>query len=307
MLRANPPRLRNIDFPNTWPRCSTQGLSLPTLLVSHHGNGIVKKKRLVARTVLVSALARDARDSAFALFQGAYAGANRDRFERDLEEKQLIILLSDLETGALKGFSTVLVHALPAGAGTVIYSGDTVIDREYWGQKHLQAAFARILLWSKLRAPRRKLYWFLLSKGYRTYMLLANAFPRAVPRYDVADDPALRRTLNALAAARFGDQYDRALGVVRYAVPHEHVRSGLAPITASLLANPHVRFFAARNPEHERGDELACLAEVRWRDLLRIAGRLAVARVHRALGVRGQRDARRLAGWTRDSRPAEGT
>ena len=261
------------------------------------------KKRLVASTVSVRTLTPETRDAAFALFQRSYAGAERDRFDRDLDEKQLIILLRDRETAALKGFSTVLVQRLPDDAGSVVYSGDTVIDREYWGQKQLQAAFARILVGQKLRS-RRPVYWFLLSKGYRTYLLLANAFPRAVPRHDGPDDAILRGTLDALAAARFGDQYDAGASVVRYAVPHEHVRGGLAPITARLRKNPHVQFFVARNPGHERGDELACLAEVRWRDLLRIAARLALAVVRRASGTRTPEESRG-AGWR--ARPAEGS
>jgi len=260
-------------------------------------------RKLIAETVAVESLQPSTRDAAFALFQQTYSGAERARFDRDLAEKQLIILLRDRSTRALKGFSTVLLQELADAGGTVIYSGDTVIDREYWGQKQLQSAFARILLLHKTRSPRRKLYWFLLSKGYRTYLLLANAFPRAVPRHDRMDDPFLRATLDALARARFGAQYDPGAGIVRYATPHERVRAGLAPITPQHLENRHVRFFAARNPGHAVGDELACLAEVRWRDLAGIAFRLGLAAVRRQL-ARPDSGRSRLQSW--ETRPAEG-
>lgn len=236
------------------------------------------QRRLTARTVPVASLGRETVDDAFALFAQSYTGVDRQRFERDLREKQKVILLRDRHTGALKGFSTVLIQPLaPPATGTVIFSGDTVIHRDYWGQKQLQAAFSRILLGEKLRAPRRPLYWFLISKGYRTYMLLANAFPRAVPRHDRPDDTGLRATLDALARSRFGDAYDPVTGIVR-ASGHEHVRDGLAPVTARHLANPHVAFFVARNPGHQDGDELACLADVRLVDIARIALRLAATR-----------------------------
>lgn len=236
-------------------------------------------KRLRARISVVASLTRDVVDDAFALFEQSYADADRDRFDRDLREKQRIILLRDRGSGALKGFSTVLIQRLSAPRdATVIFSGDTVIHREYWGQKQLQVAFAKILLAEKLRAPARPLYWFLISKGYRTYMLLANAFPRAVPRYDRRDDPALRSLLDGLARARFGDAFDAPAGIVR-ANGHERVREGLAPITRQHLANPHVCFFVARNPRHGAGDELACLAEVRLADIARIAARLTLARL----------------------------
>lgn len=235
-------------------------------------------RRLTAHTVPVASLSRDLVDDAFALFAQSYTGVDRQRFERDLREKQKVILLRDRETGALKGFSTVLIQPLASpAAATVIFSGDTVIHRDYWGQKQLQTAFARILLGAKLRAPRRPLYWFLISKGYRTYMLLANAFPRAVPRHDRPDDAGLRATLNAMARSRFGDAYDPVTGIV-HASGHEQVRDGLAPVTVRHLANPHVAFFVARNPGHQDGDELACLAAVRLVDIARIALRLVAAR-----------------------------
>ncbi|MDQ3557284.1 MAG: hypothetical protein M3409_10995 [Gemmatimonadota bacterium] len=238
---------------------------------------------LAARTAAVPELDEQTRTDAFALFRSAYAGADRARFERDLAEKQRIILLRDRATGQLKGFSTVLIWALatPRGPASVVFSGDTVIDREFWGQKQLQREFSRLMVRLKLRHPHRPLYWFLISKGYRTYLLLAHAFPRAVPRHDRADIPQLRAVLDRLARERFGSEYDPRAGLVRYATPHERVRAEVAPMDASLLADPHIRFFAERNPGHVDGDELACLAEVRLRDLARVACRIALVRARR--------------------------
>ena len=247
------------------------------------------RRALVARTIAVRDLDAATRDAAFALFRCAYEGTSRERFEHDLAEKQHIILLRDRESGALKGFSTVLVRAVesPRGAATVVFSGDTVIDREYWGQKQLQLAFARLLARLKLRTPTRPVYWFLISKGYRTYLLLANAFPRAVPRVGVDEDARLRAMLDTLARERFGAQYDAAAGVVRYETPHERVRDGIAPVTERALANRHVRFFVERNPDHGQGVELACLADVRLRDLARATARFTLLRACRALGFGG--------------------
>lgn len=251
-------------------------------------NSAQQPSRLVSRTVPVASLDLRTRSAAFDLFRTAYANASRERFEHDLAEKQQIILLYDRATSELKGFSTVHVRDIecPTGPATVVFSGDTVIDRAYWGQKQLQLAFSRLLVTLKLRAPTRPLYWFLVSKGYRTYLLLANAFPHAIPRVGQTDDPALRVMLDALASERFGDQYDRALGLVRYTEPHERVRDGIAPVTNSVLTNPHVRFFVERNREHADGVELACLARVRLVDLARVLVRIAGAKVRRRIGRR---------------------
>jgi hypothetical protein len=237
--------------------------------------------RLRATVVAPRELDAATRSAAFALFRAHYEGADQERFERDLADKQRVILLRDRATGALRGFSTVLYRPVRIGTreAMVVFSGDTVIDRSCWGQKILQSAFASLLFRLKLRHPRRPLYWFLISKGWRTYLLMANAFPRAVPRFDGADAQELRAALNVLATERFGAEYDAAAGVIRYATPHERVRDGVAPVDASVLANPHVRFFVERNPGHADGEELACLAQVRLRDLARVASRIAGARV----------------------------
>jgi hypothetical protein len=237
--------------------------------------------RLRAQVVAPHALDAGTRDAAFALFRAHYEGADQTRFEHDLGEKQLVILLRDRGTGALRGFSTVLHRQVRVGArtATMVFSGDTVIDRSCWGQKRLQSAFAGLLFRLKLRHPGRPLYWFLLSKGWRTYLLMANHFPRAVPRCDLPEPPELRAALDALAAERFGAEYDAADGIIRYATPHERVRDGVAPVDGALLSNPHVRFFVQRNPGHARGEELACLAQVRLRDVARAAAGIAWKRL----------------------------
>jgi hypothetical protein len=237
--------------------------------------------RLRATVVAPHEMDRATRNDAFALFRAHYEGADQERFERDMAGKQRVILLRDRATGVLRGFSTVLYRPvrIRAREAMFVFSGDTVIDRSCWGQKILQSAFATLLFRLKLRHPGRPLYWFLISKGWRTYLLMANAFPRAVPRFDGPEAPELRAALDAVAAERFGAEYDAGAGVIRYATPHERVREGVAPVDAAVLANPHVRFFVERNPGHADGEELACLAEVRLRDLARVAGRIAGARI----------------------------
>ena len=214
------------------------------------------------------------RDAAWALFDAAYVGAERNRFHSDWDDKQWVILLRDPATGDLQGFSTVAITEvcdalLPGGRATVVFSGDTVVAPAYWGSKSLQRGFSRLMIRTKLRRPTRPLYWFLISKGYKTYLMLVRACPHAVPRCDRADDVRLRRVRDVVARQRFGADYDRAAGIVRHGARLEAVRPGLCPVDASLLSDPHVAFFVARNPGHVDGDELACVADMRLRDPLR--------------------------------------
>jgi hypothetical protein len=222
----------------------------------------LRRRSLVARTIAVTALDASTRDAAFALFRATYDGTSRERFEHDLAEKQHVILLHDRETGALKGFSTVLVRALdsPRGAATVVFSGDTVIDREYWGQKQLQLAFARLLATLKLRSPARPLYWFLISKGYKTYRFLPIFFHTFHPHPARPMPDGIRMALDGLACAKYPHLYDAERGVIRAGAGHDRLRAGVAEITPQRLRDPFVRFFLERNPGHILGEELCCLA-----------------------------------------------
>ena len=234
-----------------------------------------ERRRLVARTVPVRSLDRATTTAAYRLFASLYEGTDHARFAADLSEKQLIVLLRDADDHSLRGFSTIhvgdVVHR--GRRATLVYSGDTAIHPAYWGQKRLQREFSRVLLRQKLRHPTRPLLWFLISKGYKTYLLLTHHFPTSIPRYDRAPDPELQTTLDDVALRRFGDAYDRVRGLVRHPSPHDRVRRDIAPLRGPLLDDPHVSFFAARNPGHVDGDELACLAEIHLVDPLRIIAR----------------------------------
>ncbi len=227
--------------------------------------------RLVAHTVPVSSLDRATIDAAFSLFDSLYVGTDRARFERDLHEKQLVILLRDAGDNSLRGFSTIHLGEVAYGRrrARLVYSGDTAIHPAYWGQKCLQRAFATVLMREKLRRPTRPVLWFLISKGYKTYLLLINHFPRSVPRGDRPASDRLQATLSVVAGARFGDAFDPSRGVISHETPRERVRREVAPIDRPLLRDAHVAFFVARNPGYQRGDELACLAEVRAIDPMR--------------------------------------
>ena len=227
---------------------------------------------LRAAVVAVTAVDARTRLDAWELFEAAYADADRERFEDDFSAKHRVILLRAAD-GSLQGFSTVHLAALDRGRGTLVFSGDTVIAPAYRGTKVLQRAFAALLAGEKLRRPTRPLYWFLISKGFKTYVMLAHAFPQAVPRRDRPGDGDLQRVLDEVARARFGGAYDPVRGVIRHRVAHEAVRDGRCAIDERARRDPDVAFFLQRNPGHADGDELACLARVRLRDVLREVAR----------------------------------
>ena len=73
----------------------------------------------------------------YAIFSKYYINHNREQFTSDLFEKDQVILLRDSQQKTIQGFSTLLkVDLKPFGyQATGIYSGDTVLEKDYWGNK----------------------------------------------------------------------------------------------------------------------------------------------------------------------------
>ena len=207
------------------------------------------------------------RDVMFALFERYYDAVDRSRFEADLDAKDHVILLRDNETHTIRGFSTLrrLTFEHEGVMHRGVYSGDTVIDKDYWGGSALGRAFLFYLLREWLRRPTKPLWWFLISKGYKTYLLMANNFEEHWPRFEASTPREAKSIMDGFAQQLFGDAYYPAPGLVRHANSLGHLREDIACIDEDLLAaNPRVQFFQDSNPQWSDGDELVCVARMRW-------------------------------------------
>lgn len=209
------------------------------------------------------ALTRSDRDVMFALYTTYFATADRVTFERDLAEKEWVILLFN-DAGTIEGFSTLI--RMRVGEATIFFSGDTIVARHRWGTFDLARNWIRHVV----AHAEGDTYWFLISSGFRTYRYLPLFFRNFYPR-----DAALKPLLDAIATARFGDAYDAHTGIVRLATPAP-LRDGISD-PELRMSNPHVRFFVEANPGHADGDELACLVPIAIENLTP-AGRRMIGR-----------------------------
>lgn len=219
---------------------------------------------LVARVVSVSALSAELREAMWRLFERYYADVTCERFQHDLSEKQEVILLFDSGDRSMRGFSTLLCYEdhHRGRRFVAVYSGDTVIDEAYWGQRALQRRFVRWVVLQKLRRPFTPVYWFLITKGYKTYLLLSRNFPNYWPRHDRPTPDWESSLIDHLARSRFGDAWKPELGVLRFDSSLGRLREGVASVDASIIAAPDARFFVEKNPGHAVGDELCCIGRV---------------------------------------------
>ena len=142
----------------------------------------------------------------------------------------------------------------------VLYSGDTIVDQAYWSNNPLATMWGRLALELIDRRGGENVYWFLISKGYKTYRFLPVFFKEFSPAFDRPCSSTDRRLINQIASEKFGDRYSPATGIVRAEKNGCRLRPTVARITEARMHDPHVRYFAEQNPGHARGDELCCLA-----------------------------------------------
>ncbi len=204
------------------------------------------------------------------LMETCYDGVVAERFFADLDKKHFVIVLHDGQ-GTLMGFSTLLVleERLDDQLVDVVFSGDTVIEPAHWGTKALQTAFGRFCLERKLAHPRRRLYWLLLSKGFRTYLLAVNYFPQTFPRPGASPPAMLVAFRDRLATSLWGEAYDPRREVLHFAEARDRVRAPMSPPPADAQQHEAVRFFLEKNPGAAAGDELVCLVPLSLIDLVR--------------------------------------
>lgn len=204
--------------------------------------------------------------------QKTYLDVSEQVFYQDLMSKDYIGLLLH-EPDIICGFTTYAIN--PAGSGTqeydVLFSGDTIIHPEYRGTQELVRGFGHTIgsLLILSQARRKKLYWFLISKGHRTYLYLPIFFAKFFPVCLPDREAPLKKDLDRIAKLVFKNNYDPYEGLIKYTDPTSRLKSTESQITMQRARNKHVAYFLEKNPGFETGQELACLTEICLENMLR--------------------------------------
>lgn len=158
----------------------------------------------------------------------------------------------------------------------VIFSGDTGIDPAFWGGQALVRAWAHFVGELRAHNPSRRLFWFLISKGYRTYLYLPFFFHRFYPRVDASTPPFEQALIETLGRLKYAGHFNPATGVIEFDTSHGHLKPAIADTPQHRRDHPHVRFFLERNPGYARGNELVCVAELCAENMKGLARRLLI-------------------------------
>jgi hypothetical protein len=254
----------NVPLTSTWQRSDTVERRI--------GGGAVGRDQLTVAD----------RDEMYALLRRCFSGTDRTRFERDLAEKETVLVLRDTADNSICGFSTLMRLRTRIDDESIVafFSGDTIVDPAYWGDTALSRMWCHVVFGEADRLarvePRTRVFWFLICSGYKTWRFLPVFFRDYYPNAAMPTPAFHQRLLDTLGRAKFGDEYLTGDGIVRFhqATP---LKRGVADLTSERLRDPHIAFFARKNPGHLDGDELACIAEVSRANLTRAGRRMVDA------------------------------
>ena len=224
--------------------------------------------------VRVDELAASQGEAMITLFQRFFENVSREQFHKDLDEKGWAILIED-DRSELRGFTTLDIYDVEHEGQTVgvVHSGDTIVDDSARGTTALSSTWIGAVNHLRRELGKDRLWWLLMVSGFRTYRFLPVFWKKFWPSCEAKTPPDVQALIHALAEERRGDRYDRKTGIVRRAEP-QILRRALRGIPERRMRDPHVTFFAKKNPGHEKGDELVCLTELAHHNLTEAGRRM---------------------------------
>jgi hypothetical protein len=204
----------------------------------------------------------------YLLFEKYYVDISFTQFQNDLSEKTHVLFIRN-NKNELVGFSTIFRKKIKdAGPGTFLYSGDTVIREDYWGSKFLQKAFFWFILKTKITSPFEPVYWMLISKGFKTYLMMKKNFISCWPRREASTPTYLKRTQDSFYRIKFGDAYRQDLDLIIFDNSKGAVKGNIAAPKEESKKDLDIQYFLNKNPRYQNGEELACIAEIQWKDFI---------------------------------------
>lgn len=215
-------------------------------------------------TKSASSLALSERKQMLNLMTLYYDGVTERQFNKDLDEKEAVMMMLDSKTLEIVGFSTFMILDLKVGDGMMkgFFSGDTVVHTDYRKTTTMGVELGKNFLATVKRFSENQVYWILISKGCRTYRLLPIFFREWYPRYNCETPEFAKNLMDAFGKVKYPPNYNQDTGLITFHAAAEALKPGVADAHDGRLNDPHIRYFVERNPGHVKGDELVCVANV---------------------------------------------
>ena len=212
----------------------------------------------------VQDLSAENKNDLYRLMQQNYNAVSLDLFLSDLAKKEFAGIIKD-EQGVIQGFTTFAIN--PNNTGTanynIIFSGDTILDPAHWGSQIMMQGWCETVGSFIAAEPSKKWYWYLMSKGHRTYLYLPIFFESYYPAPDPSPhEAALKKIATEVSPKLFGTCWLPDEGIVRFDQSLGELKTELAQGTFQKSKSRNIGFFLEKNPGFYRGDELICIAEI---------------------------------------------
>jgi len=230
----------------------------------------MKKGKLKVTTLNFEEIHLELKEQMWQLYYQNYDDVTREQFELDLAEKNKIFIGMDERTGEFAGFSAMKLYFETVNNKKigVIYSGDTMFRKEYWGQKGLHKCFFLESLKFKLKNPFTPFYWLFISMGYKTYLIMAKNCLEYWPHYHKLTPPNKLEILNVVSSRKFGHDFHPETGIVSFSNVKCKLSNHVAKIDETILELPEVNFLVKKNPGFQNGDELVSIINLNFRWLI---------------------------------------
>ncbi len=231
----------------------------------------VNSKKINSQVKKIEEISDKDRTQMLRLMQEFYENVFEKNFNEDLKEKDYCLMLYN-EEGDIKGFSTQQNISMRVEGKTIkgVFSGDTIIHKDYWGSMELYKEFARKFI----KDDDEEFYWFLISKGYKTYKMLPLFFKDFYPNYKTETPKYEKKIMDTFGRSQYPEYYDKSSGVIKYKEIKDKLKDGVADITERQLRDKDIQYFTKLNPGHIDGQDLVCLARLNQRNSRSTVNRL---------------------------------
>jgi hypothetical protein len=217
---------------------------------------------IFSQTKNISACSEQEKKTFYHLLCQSFLGASWHDFIRDFQEKDAVMILrKEHREGEIVGWSTLMVLpiVLPGEEVKGVFSGDTVVLPEYRSSIGLGVELVQYFLQTYELFPRHKVYYILISKGWRTYRIMPFFFKEFAPRHDRPTSPYDKMIRDAFGKKKYPHHYHPETGVITFSFQRVRPESIDA---APTHRDKHAAFFLCCNPGYLDGHELVCVARI---------------------------------------------
>jgi len=231
-------------------------------------------KKLTYQLIKTKEISSEQFSRMFNLMHENYDYVTFDNFCNDLKHKTFAGLLFD-EDSDIQGFTTFGINPKEYKHKdyNILFSGDTVVSSSYIGSQELGKGWCRTVGMLLSKYPDKKWMWYLMSKGYKTYLYLPFFFNKFYPSPSIIEHKDYSLIIDECSTHFFGDDWKSNEGIVRFKdrlgqVKKEHAEKSFRK------NNEYVDFFLRKNPGFVDGDEMVCMAELSLNNFKRYPRRI---------------------------------